>query len=38
MSCRVMQSTVVHVKIPEQYQHAVIPHIMVDRAAEAIRF
>jgi PhnB protein len=28
----------VHVKIPEQYQHAVIPHIMVDGAAEAIRF
>jgi aryl-alcohol dehydrogenase-like predicted oxidoreductase len=31
MSCRVMQSTVVHVKIPEPYQHAVTPHIMVDR-------
>jgi hypothetical protein len=29
---------VVHVKIPEQYQHAVIPHILVDWAAEAIRF
>ena len=25
-------------KIPEQYQHAVIPHIMVDGAAEAIGF
>jgi PhnB protein len=29
---------VVRVKIPEQYQHAVIPHIMVDGAAEAIGF
>jgi PhnB protein len=26
------------VKIPEQYQQAVIPHIMVDGAAEAIKF
>lgn len=30
--------TVVRVKVPEQYQRAVIPHVMVDGAAEAIRF
>lgn len=28
----------VHVTIPEHYQHAVIPHIVVNGAAEAIRF
>jgi PhnB protein len=33
-----MQSTVVRVTIPEHYHYAVIPHIVVDGAAEAIRF
>jgi PhnB protein len=30
--------TLVRMQIPEQYAHAVIPHIMIDGAAEAIKF
>ena len=28
----------VHMEIPEHYKHAIIPHIIVDGAAEAIKW